>query len=110
MMASNLFLFPTLYEGGATLSLLDAMQFGLPVVVSSVGGISEVIENKVHGVMFRKGDGCAILMALQWALDHPDEMKRMAENSALRVKDFSNAKMVDKTLGVLKDLAAGTAK
>jgi glycosyltransferase involved in cell wall biosynthesis len=81
------------------------MEFGLPIVASRASGIPEVIEDRVHGVLFRKADSCSLLAAVNWALDHPEEMAQMAVNSNLRVKEFSCEKMTNETLGLLETLA-----
>jgi len=98
LMASNLFLFPTLFEGGSSIALTEAMEFGLPIVASRASGIPEVIEDNKHGVLFTKADSCSLLAALNWALDHPEKMDEMAIKASMRVKDFSSEKMTNKTL------------
>ncbi len=109
LLASDLFLFPTLYEG-CPLVLFEAMEFGLPIVASKASGIPEVVEDNVHGVLFRKADSCSLLAELNWALDHPDKMNEMAASASKRVKEFSSEKMTDKTLRVLLDMAEEAVK
>lgn len=104
LLASDLFLFPTLYEGGSSMALLEAMEYCLPIVASGASGIPEVIEDTVHGLLFRKADSCSLLMALHQALDHPAKMEEMAVNASMRAKEFSYEKMTDNTLGLLDAL------
>jgi glycosyltransferase involved in cell wall biosynthesis len=106
--ASNLFVFPTHYEGGQSWAIAEAMAYGLPIVCSNASGIPEVIENHVHGLLFKKEDSCDLLETLRWALRHPDQMQEMAENAKLRIKDFSEDKMVKETLEILQKLAKTT--
>jgi glycosyltransferase involved in cell wall biosynthesis len=102
LMASDLFLFPSLYEGGSSIALTEAMAFGLPIVASDASGIPEVVEDNVHGVLFKKADSCSLLVALDWALEHPEKMKEMALNANMRVKEFSSETMTDKTLRLIE--------
>jgi glycosyltransferase involved in cell wall biosynthesis len=105
--SADLFVFPTFYEG-QPLALLEAMAHKLPIVASEASGIPELIENKVHGLLFRTGDSCHLLEALRWALRHPDCMQQIAQNAQLRVQEFSEEKMVKETLGVLRKLSCSS--
>jgi glycosyltransferase involved in cell wall biosynthesis len=100
--ASDLFIFPTRFEG-LPFALLEAMANGLPVISSDANGIPEVIANRVHGLLFKTGDSDDLLKAVQWALKHPEKMAEMAGQAKIRVKDFSEDKMVSQTLSALKN-------
>jgi len=110
LISSNLFLFPTLFEGGSSIALAEAMLFGLPIVASSASGIPEIVENNVHGVLFKKADSCSLLAALDWALDHPEKMADMATNASKRVKEFSREKMTYNTLGLIESITNGATQ
>jgi len=49
--SGDLFLFPSHYKEGMPYALLEAMAAGLPVVATAVGGIPEIIENRVNGLL-----------------------------------------------------------
>lgn len=55
LMASDVFVLSSDWEG-VPLTLLEAMGYGIPVVSTSVGGIPDVIEDGVNGVLVPKGD------------------------------------------------------
>lgn len=101
MRVADLFLFPTLYEGGSSIALVEAMESGLPIVASDASGIPEVVDNRVHGILFQKGSMESMREALEWALSHGKEMERFATAARYRVKDFSIEKMVSHTLELL---------
>ncbi|MGB3294491.1 MAG: glycosyltransferase family 4 protein [Phormidesmis sp.] len=104
--AADLFVFPTLYEGHSS-ALIEAMAYGLPVVASDASGIPEVIEDKVHGLLFYTGDSCDLLETLRWGLRHPEEMRAIAKNARRRAQDFPKQKMIEETLQALEKLAEG---
>ena len=59
----NLFLYPSRHEGLGSV-LLDALEFGLPVVATRVGGIPEIIEDGVNGYLFEVNDIDSMLKAI----------------------------------------------
>ena len=73
--AFDLFVFPSLHEGLGS-SLLDAMSFGLPIVASNVGGISEIVDEGVNGILIAPNDPAALI----------DAIHRVAGDAALRSK------------------------
>jgi glycosyltransferase involved in cell wall biosynthesis len=102
--AADIFVFPTHFEG-LPFSAIEAMANGLPIIASDSSSIPEIIENKIHGLLFSTGDSCELLEKIRWALRYPEKMQEMAKNAKLRVQDFSEQKMVDETLRMLENLA-----
>jgi len=46
----NLFVFPSLKEGLGS-SLLDAMDFEVPIITTNTGGIPDIVQNNINGVL-----------------------------------------------------------
>lgn len=103
--ASDLFVLPTHFEG-QSFALAEAMGLGIPVVVSNASGIPEVIEHRVHGLLFRVGDSCDLLESIRWALRNPEKMSEMGRNAQIRAREFSEEKMILATLDALQKLGA----
>lgn len=55
LLASDVFVLSSDWEG-VPLTLLEAMGYGIPTVCTSVGGIPDVIEHGVDGLLVAKGD------------------------------------------------------
>jgi glycosyltransferase involved in cell wall biosynthesis len=53
--AMDIFVLPSLNEG-IPMALLEAMTLGTPVVAAAVGGIPEVIQHRVNGLLVAAGD------------------------------------------------------
>jgi glycosyltransferase involved in cell wall biosynthesis len=99
--SADLFVFPTHYEG-LPFALLEAMAYDLPTVASDADAIVELVEHQLHCLIFRRSDRDDLQETLSWALSHPSQMQKLAENAQLRVQDFSEAKMIKETLELLQ--------
>lgn len=72
------FVLPSDVEGMA-LTLLEAMSYGACCLVSDICENTEVVEDRA--LTFRKGDVQDLRRQLAWMLSHPDEVRRMGEES-----------------------------
>ncbi len=102
--AFDLFVMPSEQEGLCT-SLLDALGAGLPVVGSRTGGIPEIIEDEVTGLLAPVGDSTALATAIGSLLDDPDRATVLASAGRKKVEErFSAASMIEGTLAVYREL------
>lgn len=84
--ASDLFVMPSLREGFG-ISLLEAGAAALPVVASSAGGIVDVVEDGVNGVLVPPGDQGRLAEALLELLRDPSRMHRLGQAARRRVNE-----------------------
>ncbi len=87
----DVFLITSLYEGGVSMSVLEAMAAGLPVVVTAAGGVEEaVVDGETGFVVARDRERGALAAALAeraaTLLDDPALRARMGAAGALRVR------------------------
>lgn len=101
----DVFVLPSWIEG-MPLVLLEAMGRARPVVSTAVGGIPEVVEHGVTGLLVRPGDPAALAHALQELLADPDRARAMGEAGRKRVQErFSAAAATSRVLEVYDELA-----
>jgi glycosyltransferase involved in cell wall biosynthesis len=88
----------------ASLTLMEAMAAGRPVVVTNVGGNPEIVREGVEGLLVPRRDPVALAAALLQVLDSPALARRMGEAGAVRVRDVYR---IDRTVQRYFDLYAG---
>jgi glycosyltransferase involved in cell wall biosynthesis len=104
--ASDLFVFPSHYEGGCSAAIREAMAYRLPIVCSDAGGIPDVLHNGTHALMFRVREVDGMLVQLRVALSSPAKMRWLAEQAHRRILDFSSNRMVGDYFAILKELSS----
>ena len=73
---ATIFVLPSHAEA-LPMALLEAMSWGLPVVTTPVGGIPQVIENEVNGLLARPGDVEAIAAAIARLMRDPELREKL---------------------------------
>ena len=77
---ADIFILPTYYDNEAfPLSILEAMQSGLAVISTYEGGIPDMVDDGVNGLLFPKRDISALAEKIIYLLDHPEERKLLGE-------------------------------
>lgn len=92
--AFDVFVYPSRHEALGS-AILDALQFGLPIVASNVDGIPDVVKEGENGRLIHPGDAGELVSAVQGLLEFPDELERMRRRNRERAADFDAAKMAD---------------
>jgi glycosyltransferase involved in cell wall biosynthesis len=73
---ADVFVMPSFYETFG-ISVVEAMAFGLPVVATNVGGLSEVVEDGVTGILVPPHDAAALADAITSLLRDSNRRRRM---------------------------------
>lgn len=73
---------------GLPVCLMEAGACGLPVVATSVGGVPELIEHGLTGLLTQPGDPAAFANALQQLLLDPALRSKMGSAARSRIEEF----------------------
>lgn len=85
--AMDVLAFPSTGEEGLGLVLLEAMSRGVPVIASRVGGVPEVVEDGVNGLLVPAGDVPALTAALDRVVAGAGLLRKMGEAARLSIDD-----------------------
>jgi glycosyltransferase involved in cell wall biosynthesis len=81
---ARLFIFPSTHEG-MSMMLLEAASLQAPIICSDIPENRIVMRDNV--VYFHSEDAIDLANQIQWALDHPDEIKSFGQKASVHVKD-----------------------
>src|SRR5215211_6329433 len=103
---ADLLVLPSLYEELGTV-LLEAMQAALPIVASRTGGIPDVIEDGVNGMLVPPGDPEALARAIDRLLADRALANRLSEGAQKRGKDYDWEVLAGRVLQVYRGVTVG---
>jgi glycosyltransferase involved in cell wall biosynthesis len=105
--ASDMFVMPSFKEG-LGVAALEAMACGLPIIVSAVGGLREVVEGGVSGILVPPANSEQLATAIVALAGSPDGRAAMGAAGRARVVErFSMQAMARKTAEVYALLLDG---
>jgi glycosyltransferase involved in cell wall biosynthesis len=91
---------------GLSIALIEALALGRPCVVPAVGGLTEVIEDGVQGVLVAPNDVGALGRAIVGLLREADARARMGQAGRERARLFDIRRSVERTEAVYAELLA----
>ena len=103
--AFDLFVMSSVTEGLGT-SLLDAQACSRPIVATRAGGIPEIVEDGVNGLLVPVRDHTALAAAIVTALKDEGMRRRMGDAGFARVRErFTVERMVSQTAAVYEHVS-----
>ena len=88
---------------GVPFSILEAMQAGLPIATTNVGGIKEVINEK-NGILVNAKNSNELAQVILKLIENKNLASQLANQAQVDVNEkFSLGKMVSETVKVYQD-------
>ena len=101
---SDILVFPS-YREGFPNAVMQAVAMGLPAIVTDINGCNEIIKEKENGIIIPTKDYEALINAMHYFLDNPEEVKRMGDQTRISIlNNFEQQKVWDAILSEYKKL------
>jgi glycosyltransferase involved in cell wall biosynthesis len=108
--AADVLVAPSRREGFG-LAVVEAMALGLPVVATKVGGIPEIVDENLTGLLVEPCDHEALAQAIERILTDVDLASRLGARGAQRARDeFCQKNMVDAYMRLYASLLASSRR
>lgn len=107
---ANVFTLPAIVDSkgdteGLGVVLIEAMELGLPVVASNVGGIPDVVVDGVSGILVPEKDPEALANAYKRLAAEPELQKQLLEGARKRIDEcFNWSKIVERQIAVYEKI------
>jgi glycosyltransferase involved in cell wall biosynthesis len=87
------------------LGVLEAMALGVPVIASRAGGLVDIVEDEVSGLLVPPGDPAALSAAIQRLLGDRELARRLGEAGRQRaLRQFSLDRMLDRLIATYSEV------
>lgn len=95
---------------GSPLAIMEYMQAQLPIVATNVGGVPDLIEDAIHGLLVAPGDPTALAQAIDRLLSDPASARAMGVRaSERRHQEFDLDVMVGRVEALYDELLVAKA-
>jgi glycosyltransferase involved in cell wall biosynthesis len=103
---SLLCLVPSVWAEPFGIVALEAMACGRAVIASEIGGLRDIVQDGVTGLLVPPGDVAALSLALQRLIQTPGERERMGAAGRQRLREFLASTVTPRYENVYRDLLA----
>jgi len=106
---ADVLVLPSVCPENQPVSITEAMACGLPVVASRIGGIPELVQHQVTGLLAAPGDVDALAACLQHYVDHPAKLAEHGAAAQARIQAFELSAQAEKLEALFAHRAAAPA-
>ncbi|MFQ5901665.1 MAG: glycosyltransferase [Thermodesulfobacteriota bacterium] len=104
MQIMDMIVLPSSEREGLGISLIEAMALSKPVVATNIGGVPEVVDDGITGILVKPGDSNTLSDAINRLLNSQDLMHSMGQNGRERyLKIFTQNRMLKGIEGLYGD-------
>lgn len=100
---ADVFVLPSKFEGFGIV-VIEAMASGLPVVVTKVGGLSEIIEDGENGFLIDPEDSKQIADSIEIVLTNQEMRDKMGENNRQKAMSYDSKKIAARIFSIYETI------
>jgi len=86
---------PSIWYENSPLVIHEALQVRVPVITADIGGMSEYVQHKVNGLLFKHRDVVSLAAEMQFLLDNPKLAVELGSRGYIQSSD-GNVPSVDR--------------
>ncbi len=109
MQSLDVFLITSVTEGLGTI-ILEAFAAGVPVVATRAGGIPEMVEDGITGLLTNPGDAAYLANAVTRILKDPPFRQALIDNAYNKVQSFTFRSTAKNTLDIYREVIREAVK
>jgi len=95
--AFDIFVLPSIKEG-LPYTILETMKAEVPVIASNVGGIPEMIQDGINGILVKPKNSQELAEKINYLIDNPNKARKMTQKAKEKAeKEFGLERMIEKT-------------
>lgn len=107
---ARLFVLPSVWYEGFPTVLLEAMSHGLPVVCSRIGGLPEIVEDGITGLLYEPGNVDELADRIRTLWQNPALCQKLGEAGRRKVReDYAADRLMDRLLGIYEKVITESA-
>lgn len=96
---------PSLWHENSPMVIYESFAMAKPVIGADIGGIPEIIDDGVNGLLFRPADVGDLVKKIKYLLDNKDRFREMGENARRKALENYNQNIhYEKILKVYQNL------
>ncbi len=98
-------IFPSIWYEGFPVTILEAFSTCTPVIASNLGGMKEIVRNRVNGLHFEPGNHQDLVSKIMEVTEKKEFAKNLSDNARLSYLDhYTPAKNYAKLVGIYNTL------
>lgn len=98
---------PSICYEGFPMAIVEAMAHGKPVIASRIGGIPEIVDDGVTGLLFEPGNADDLADKIRYLWDRPELCRQMGTAGREKVlREYSEDRYYERLMAIYEDAMA----
>ncbi|MEZ4515559.1 MAG: glycosyltransferase family 4 protein [Chloroflexota bacterium] len=99
---------PSEWYENYSMTVIESLACGTPVVGATIGGIPEQVRNEWNGLLFPSGDADALARSIRFMLKNPSAVREMGRNGREQIDTINSPQYhYDRTLAAYESVLSG---